>query len=79
MRTLIHQIIPAILGSATAAVAAESASGSGTSPLTIIFLAFFGLVVAFQLIPGVILFISALKGVFGKRAAHTEAETNKPT
>jgi hypothetical protein len=68
-----------ILGSATAAVAAESTSGSGTSPLVILFLAFFALVVASQLIPGVILFVAALKGVFGKRVAHPEAETDKPS
>lgn len=77
MRTLTRQIVPAILGSATAAFAAENTSSSGTSPLTVLFLAFFALVVAFQLIPGVILFISALKGVFGKRTAPREAETHK--
>lgn len=79
MRTLSSQIVPALLGSATVAAAAENTSSSGTSPLTILFLAFFALVIAFQLIPGVILFISALKGVFGKRVAHHEAETNKPS
>lgn len=78
MRSFVHQIIPAILGSASVAIAAESSSHSGLSPLTIAFLSFFGLVIVFQLIPGILLFISALKGVFGKRAARTETESDRP-
>lgn len=81
MRHAIRSLIPALLGSATAAVAADGAQTGGTSPLLIAFLAFFALIVVFQMIPGLIMFFSMLRGLFSpaarKKTAVAGADTEK--
>lgn len=81
MRHVLQQIVPAFLGSATVAVAADGATTGGTSPLTIFFLVFFALIVAFQLVPGIMLFISVLRGVFSssRKRAVASGEDDKPS
>lgn len=80
MKTVLQSILAAFLGSATAAIAAEGAATGGTSPLVIFFLTFFALVVVFQLVPGLLLFVSALRALFSgarKQAPAADGEPDK--
>jgi hypothetical protein len=83
MRNAIRSVIPAILASATAALAADGTQAGGLSPLLIFFLAFFALIVVFQLIPGLLLFFSMLRGLFSpasrKTAATVGAKPDEPS
>lgn len=72
MRNVIRKIFAIFFGSATAALAAEGAAGSGMSPLAVLFIAFFALVLAFQSIPALVMLFSSLKGVF----SHSEQREN---
>lgn len=69
MKKMTRHVLAVFFGSATAAFAAESTAGSGLSPLTLIFIAFFALVLAFQSIPALVMLVSALRGIF-THAAH---------
>jgi len=64
MKTALRFAVAAFLASATTALAAEGSALGGSSPLVIFFLAFFALIVVFQLIPGLLLFFSALRALF---------------
>jgi hypothetical protein len=65
MKTIIGII--AVLGTTTSlALAGESAEATGTSLLVFLFLGFGALIIVCQLIPGVLLFCSMLKGLFAK-------------
>jgi hypothetical protein len=58
----------------TPALAASSSEVKGTSILIILFLGFAALIIVFQFIPGLVLFVSMLKGLFThspKKAAET--------
>jgi hypothetical protein len=55
-----------IAASASTAFASGSAVGSGFGLMTLAFLGFFALIIATQLLPGLALFISGAKGIFGK-------------
>ncbi|KIH75463.1 hypothetical protein GFER_16870 [Geoalkalibacter ferrihydriticus DSM 17813] len=57
-----------VLVGATSAFAASGGELEGASLVTKIFFGFFALIVATQLIPGLILLGSLLKGLFGKSA-----------
>ena len=63
-RTLSTLIITA--ASASTAFASASAEGSGFGFVTLAFLGFFALIIATQLLPGLTLFITGAKGIFGK-------------
>jgi len=63
-RTLSTLIITA--ASASTAFASGAAEGSGFGLVTIAFLGFFALIIATQLLPGLTLFISGAKSIFGK-------------
>ena len=66
-RTLSTLIITAASASTTfAANSANAVEGSGFGLVTLAFLGFFALIIATQLIPGLTLFISGAKGIFGK-------------
>lgn len=56
----------ALIGIATNALAAPAGREEGSGVLIILFLAFGALVLVFQLIPGAVLFVSMVKGLFGK-------------
>jgi hypothetical protein len=64
IRTLSTLIITA--ASASTAFASTSAEGSGFGFVTLAFLGFFALIIATQLLPGLALFLSGAKGIFGK-------------
>ena len=76
MRKVTRNLLAVFFGSATAAFAAESTAGSGMSPLTLVFIAFFALVLAFQSIPALITLVSALRGIFSQ-AVHRENEARE--
>ena len=63
-RTLSTLIL--IAASASSAFAANANEGSGFGLVTLAFLGFFALIIATQLLPGLTLFISGAKGIFGK-------------
>ncbi|MDY0267448.1 hypothetical protein [Trichloromonas sp.] len=63
-RTLSTLIITA--ASASTAFASGAAEGSGFGLVTIAFLGFFAVIIATQLLPGLTLFISGAKSIFGK-------------
>jgi hypothetical protein len=56
----------ALIGIASRALAATGGKAEGSGVLIILFLAFGALIIVFQLIPGVVLFVSMVKGLFGK-------------
>jgi hypothetical protein len=73
MRTLMGTLI-VTLASVAPALAAEGSIVKGSSILLIIFLGFAALIIVFQFIPGLALFVSMLKGLFTrspKKAAET--------
>ena len=65
-----------ILAATTSALAASGAETEGNGFLVTLFLAFGALIIAFQLVPGVLLFASMIKGLFSRPAAE-ESETNR--
>lgn len=64
---LIHTSLMLLAFSSPALAAVED--GAGMSLLVKLFLGFFGLIVATQLVPGLVLLTSMLKGLFGKDEA----------
>jgi len=73
MKNIVRTVIPSLLGSAGTAFAAENAQSGGMSWVLIFFLAFFGLIVVMQVVPGLILFFSMLKGLFSGSSKETAA------
>ncbi|SNB47954.1 hypothetical protein [Geobacter sp. DSM 9736] len=68
----------ATIGSATTAFAASGAENDGMGLLTILFLGFGALIITLQLFPGVLLFVSMLKGAFSKgEPAQAQAASNR--
>jgi len=63
MRTLMGTLI-VILASVAPALAAVDSVVKGSSILIILFLGFAALIIVFQFIPGLALFVSMLKGLF---------------
>lgn len=76
MKTIIRII--AILGITTSlALAGEGGEAMGSSLFVILFLGFGALIVVCQLIPGLMLFCSMMKGLFGKAAKKTLPVTDE--
>ena len=73
MGTLMRTVI-VILASVAPALAANGGEGKGTTFLLILFLGFAALIIVFQFIPGLVLFVTMLKGIF-TRAPKQAAET----
>ncbi|RNC72735.1 MAG: hypothetical protein ED859_01880 [Desulfuromonadales bacterium] len=67
MKTMIYALL-AILASSTTVLAAGSAESEGNGFLVTLFLAFGALIIVFQLVPGLLLFGSMVKGLFIKPA-----------
>ena len=70
MKSLIISIA-ATLGMVSPALAANGTAGSGSSFLLILFLGFAALIVVFQFIPGLVLLLSMLKGIFSEAPRST--------
>jgi len=58
--------IALILASASSALASTGSDSNGIGIMTILFLGFFGLIVATQVLPGLFLFLTGTKSLFGK-------------
>ncbi len=56
----------ALMGIASMVLAASGGKAEGSGILVIFVLTFGALIIAFQLIPGVVLLVSMIKGMFGK-------------
>ena len=67
---IVMTILTAVMVEATPALASGDPEATGTSLLVLLFLGFGALIVAFQLIPSVVLFSSMLKGLFGSAVKH---------
>ncbi|MBE0599248.1 MAG: hypothetical protein IH614_18550 [Desulfuromonadales bacterium] len=63
MKTLLKSILALILGAGTS-FAATGGDTSSLSPFVVLLLFFGGLIIAFQLMPGIFLFLSMVKGLF---------------
>ncbi len=59
-----------IIASTSTAFASTAGEGQGIGLVSIAFLGFFALIIATQLIPGLTLFITGAKGIFGKGNKH---------
>lgn len=70
MKTLTN-IIAMLLIACSSAIAASGAESEGNGLLVTLFLGFGALIIAFQLVPGLILFGSMLKGIFSKSVGET--------
>ncbi len=55
-----------ILSSSSAVLASGGVDGDGTSLMAYLFLGFFAMLIATQLVPGAILFGALVKGLFSK-------------
>lgn len=62
--------LSAVMVGATPALASGDPETMGTSLFVVLFLGFAALIVAFQLIPSLVLFGSMLKGLFGSSVKH---------
>jgi len=68
MKNTLQSTITLLIASASSAFASNgSDSAGGLSIMTILFLGFFGLIIATQVLPGLFLFLTGTKSVFGKR------------
>jgi hypothetical protein len=72
-------MITAIMVAATPALASGSEETMGASLLVILVLGFGVLIVACQLIPGLVLFCSMFKGLFDSVAKNTAPKTSAKT
>lgn len=70
MKTLTN-IISMLLIACSSAIAASGAGTEGNGLLVTLFLGFGALIIAFQLVPGMVLFGSMLKGIFSKSTTAT--------
>jgi hypothetical protein len=75
-KQMVLYAITALICSASSALAASDGKAEGSGVLIILFLAFGALIIVFQLIPGVILFVSMVKGLFGKEKKAVVVEKN---
>ncbi|MFH1911763.1 MAG: hypothetical protein ABIK91_07070 [Pseudomonadota bacterium] len=76
---LIITVLTAIMVKATPALASSGQETMGTSLLVLLFLGFGALIVICQLIPGLVLFCSMLKGLFGSAEKNTMPKTGAKT
>lgn len=72
--------IIAVLGATTSlAIAGEGAETNGSSLLVILFLGFGALIIVCQLIPGLVLFCSMIKGLFSRSVKKSMPVTGETT
>jgi len=70
MKRTITLLTVAMLKATPALASTGDPETTGTSLLVLLFLVFGALIVAFQLIPSLVLFSSMLKGLFGNAVKH---------
>ena len=79
----IHTAITVMLATVMPAWAAGTTGEEGSGLLVILFLAFGGLIIVMQLVPGLLLFAGMLKGMFSatreKSTITTSEEGNNPS
>jgi hypothetical protein len=73
MRTLVRALL-LTLASVAPAFAANGSIVKGSTFLLILFLGFAALIIVFQFIPGLVLFVTMLKGIF-TQASKKDAES----
>ena len=72
MKTALKLLLPLLVGSATAAVAATRGSEAGGNGILVWFFIGFGvMVLLFQTAPAMVMFISLLKGLFSTDPSRT--------
>ena len=74
MKNSLPSAIILLIASASSALASNGADNAGISIMTIFFLGFFGLIVATKLFPGLLLFITGTKSLFGKRSSQAASK-----
>ncbi len=75
MKSIIRNTLIILSSFSSSAYAAAEASSEGGSFLLTLFIGFFALIIVFQLVPAVILFVGMLKGLF-VRDANAEKHLN---
>jgi hypothetical protein len=76
---LIIAVVTAIMVKTTLVLASSSQETMGTSLLALLFLGFGSFVIVCQLIPGLVLFCSMLKGLFNGAATKSIPRTDAKT
>ncbi len=66
----------ALMVIASQALAASGGKGEGNGILIILFFAFGALIIVFQFVPGVLLFVSMIKGLIGKEKEAVAVKEN---
>ncbi|MGD0585334.1 MAG: hypothetical protein ABSA86_06110 [Oryzomonas sp.] len=83
MKTLSTTILSLVITVSQAMASSGSADGEGLSLLATFFISFFVLIILFQFVPGIMLFVGMLKGIFSSSTAHENKKvatnTNKPS
>jgi hypothetical protein len=75
MKPIIKTILAISLFCATSAIAASGAENDGNGLLLSMFIGFAAVIVAFQFLPGILMFLGMTKGIFSSRKS--EIETGK--
>jgi len=76
MKGIVRGVTLMVLLYANSAFAASSAEGGGIGLIGWIFIGFFAVIVAFQLIPSLALFGSMMAAIFGKAGKHGKVTGN---
>ena len=66
MKNIVKLVIAGLVFSCSAAFASGRGDAGGGSLLVYLFLGFGALIIAFQMVPGLILFFSMMKGIFSR-------------
>jgi hypothetical protein len=75
MKPVIRNILALSLFSASSAIAASGAESDGNGLLLSMFIGFAVVIVAFQFLPGILMFLGMTKGIFSSRKS--EVGTSK--
>ncbi len=75
MKNTLRALITLLAFSSTVYAAGTTGAGGGNLLLTL-FIGFFALIVVFQLVPAVILFIGIVRGLLGKESKKAESSSH---
>jgi len=75
MKTM-RMLISMMAGSASVAFAAAETQGSEMGILTYLFIGFFAVVIVFQLVPAMVLFVGMVKGLFSRQQQKSPAKAD---
>ena len=83
MKTLSTTILSLLIPVSQALASAGSAQGEGLSLMATFFISFFVLIILFQFVPGIMLFVAMLKGIFSSSPINENknvaAKANNPS